>query len=134
MQIPIEEVTIRRRVRQDLGDLTKLMESLRANGLINPILVNADHELIAGRRRLEAAKRLGWQNIEATVTETDNEAELLEKELDENIHRRNLSAVELAEGYARLEKLQNPGFFRRIWMAVVRFFRRIFGGGSDSTL
>jgi ParB family chromosome partitioning protein len=116
-------------VRQDLGDLTKLMESLRANGLINPILVNSNRELIAGHRRLEAAKRLGWQYIEATVTEAESDAELLEKELDENIHRRNLSAMELAEGYARLEKLQNPGFFRRIWMAIVRFFRRIFGRG-----
>jgi ParB family chromosome partitioning protein len=129
MQIPVEEVTIRKRVRQDLGDLTKLMESLRANGLINPILVNSNRELIAGHRRLEAAKRLGWQYIEATVTEAESDAELLEKELDENIHRRNLSAMELAEGYARLEKLQNPGFFRRIWMAIVRFFRRIFGRG-----
>jgi ParB family chromosome partitioning protein len=127
MQIPIEEITIRRRVRQDLGDLTKLMESLRAHGLINPILVNGNRELIAGHRRLEAAKRLGWQYIEATVSDIDSEAELLEKELDENIHRRNLSAVELAEGYARLEKLQNPGFFRRILMAIARFFRRIFG-------
>jgi ParB family chromosome partitioning protein len=129
MQIPVEEVTVRRRVRQDMGDLTKLMESLRAHGLINPILVNAKRELIAGHRRLEAAKRLGWQYIEATVCETESEAELLEKELDENIHRRNLSAVELAEGYSRLEKLQNPGFFRRLWMAIVSFIRRIFGRG-----
>jgi ParB family chromosome partitioning protein len=113
MQIPVEEIVIKRRIRQDLGDISKLMESLKAYALMNPILINSSRELIAGRRRLEAAKRLGWKK--------------LEMEIDENLLRRNLSAVELAEGMSRLEKLKNPGFFRKILNAISRFFRRVFG-------
>ena len=127
MQIPIEEIVIKRRIRQDLGDLSKLMESLKAYGLMNPILINSNRELIAGRRRLEAAQRLGWKNIEAHIVDSSSEVNELEMEIDENLHRRNLSAVELAEGMTRLEKLRNPGFFRKIFMAIARFFRRLFG-------
>ncbi len=127
MQIPIEEIVIKRRIRQDLGDLSKLMESLKAYGLMNPILINSNRELIAGRRRLEAAQRLGWKNIEAHIVDSGSEVSELEMEIDENLHRRNLSAVELAEGMSRLEKLRNPGFFRKIFMAIARFIRRLFG-------
>ncbi len=126
MQIPIEEIVIKRRIRQDLGDISKLMESLKAYGLMNPILVNSSRELIAGRRRLEAAKRLGWKNIEAHIVDSGSEVNELEMEIDENLHRRNLSAVELAEGMTRLEKLKNPGFFIKILNAISRFFRRLF--------
>lgn len=127
MQIPIEEIVIKRRIRQDLGDLSKLMESLKAYGLMNPILINSNRELIAGQRRLEASKRLGWKNIEAHIVDTSSDVNELEMEIDENLHRRNLSAVELAEGMSKLEKLRNPGFFRKIYLAIARFFRRLFG-------
>lgn len=127
MQIPIEEIVIKRRIRQDLGDLSKLMESLKAYGLMNPILINSNRELIAGQRRLEASKRLGWKNIEAHIVDTSSDVNELEMEIDENLHRRNLSAVELAEGMSKLEKLKNPGFFRKIYLAIARFFRRLFG-------
>ena len=127
MQIPVEEIVIKRRIRQDLGDISKLMESLKAYALMNPILINSSRELIAGRRRLEAAKRLGWKNIEAHIVDSGFEMNELEMEIDENLLRRNLSAVELAEGMSRLEKLKNPGFFRKILNAISRFFRRVFG-------
>ena len=127
MQIPIEEIVVKRRIRQDLGDISKLMESMKAYGLMNPILITSSRELIAGRRRLEAARRLGWKNIDAHIVDSNSELNELEMEIDENLHRRNLSAVELAEGMSRLEKLKNPGFFRKIFMAIARFFRRLFG-------
>ena len=127
MQIPLEEIVVKRRIRQDLGDLSKLMESLKAYGLMNPILINSNRELIAGRRRLEASKRLGWKNIEAHIVDSSSDVNELEMEIDENLQRRNLSAVELAEGMSRLEKLRNPGFFRKIYLAIARFFRRLFG-------
>ncbi len=127
MQIPITEIVIKRRIRQDLGDISKLMESLKAYGLMNPILINSSRELIAGRRRLEAAQRLGWKSIEAHIVDSGSEVDELEMEIDENLHRRNLSAVELAEGMSRLERLKNPGFFRKIFIAIASFFRRLFG-------
>lgn len=127
MQIPIEDIEIKKRVREDLGDLTKLMDSMRAYGLINPVVVSTQQELIAGRRRLEAARRLGWKTIEAHVVDTESLVDKLEMELDENIHRRNLTAMELANAYSRLEKLKDPGFFRRLLWGLSSFFRKITG-------
>ena len=127
MQIPIEEIVVKKRIRQDLGDLSKLMESLKAYGLMNPVLINSSRELIAGRRRLEAARRLGWKNIEVHIVDSSSEVAELEMEIDENLQRRNLSAVELAEGMSRLERLRNPNIFRKIWRAIARFFKRLFG-------
>lgn len=126
MQIPVNDIIVRKRIRQDLGDLSKLMESIRTHGQINPVLINSRRELIAGQRRLEAIKRLGWKNIEVHITDVSSEADEMELEIDENLQRRNLSAVELADGISRLDKLRNPGLFRRIYNAILRFFKKLF--------
>jgi ParB family transcriptional regulator, chromosome partitioning protein len=127
MEIPIDSIIIKKRVRSDLGDLRSLMKSMRVYGLMHPIIVNSKNELIAGQRRLESAKQLGWIKIPAVIVDRENELEKLELEMEENLHRRNLSADELAEGYRRLDKLKNPGFFLRIWNAIRGFFKRLFG-------
>lgn len=127
MQIPVHEIVVKKRIRQDLGDLSKLMESIKTYGQMNPVLINGKRELIAGQRRLEAIKRLGWRNIEVHIVDPTSETDELEMEIDENLHRRNLSAVELAEGMTRLEKLKNPGFFRRIYLFFRKLFKKIFG-------
>ena len=126
MQVQIKDVIIKRRIRINLGNLNQLSESLRAHGLMNPVLITAKNELIAGHRRLEAAKLLGWKTIEAKVVPNISEADKLEMEIDENLHRRPLSPDELADGYSRLTRMRNPGFFRRIWNVVTAFFRKIF--------
>ena len=102
MQIRIDEIQIKKRIRKNFGDLAPLMESMRKHGLLNPIVINKKKELIAGQRRLECAKRLGWQTIEVHMLEAASELEKLELEMDENIHRRNLSPDELSDGYLRL--------------------------------
>lgn len=94
---------------------------------MNPIIINQDYELIAGHRRLEAAKRLGWQTIPAIIAPKENELEKLELEIEENLHRRNLTPDEIADGFQRIEKLRHPNIFRRIVLAVLRFFRNLFG-------
>jgi ParB family chromosome partitioning protein len=103
------------------------MKSMRTFGLMNPIIINEKNELIAGERRLESAKRLGWKTITAAVVQRSAEAEKLEMEIEENLHRRNLTPDELAEGFLRLEKLKNPGFFKRLWRAIKTLIARIFG-------
>lgn len=125
MQIDIDSVILKRRVRKNLGDLRPLAESLKTHGLMNPILINERNELIAGHRRLEAAKLLGWTTIAARVVERQEEAELLEMEVEENTHRKALTADELAEAYDRLEHLRNPGFFARVWKALKAFFKKL---------
>ena len=127
MQLEVNKVVVRKRVRKNLGDLASLMDSMRRHGLLNPIVVNAKHELIAGHRRLESAKRLGWTTIDVQVLDNDNEADLVEMEIEENTQRKNLTTDELAEAYIRLDRIKNPSFIQKIWRALVRFFKRLFG-------
>jgi ParB/Sulfiredoxin domain len=82
--VEIGRITVGVRRRDDLGDLTGLMDSLRRVSLIHPIVVADDYTLIAGHRRLEAAKQLGWQTIE------------------ENLHRKDLTPAEHSKTLADL--------------------------------
>jgi len=126
MQIPLEEIKIKRRIRKDIGDVTALAESLKQYGQIHPILINKKNILISGHRRLEAAKLLGWRTINALIIDAKDEAAKLEFELEENIQRENLTNEEIQSAQERLRKLRNPGFFRRIWNAIIAFFIKIF--------
>ena len=122
MLVNIDEIKIKKRVRQDLGDLEPLKTSLKTFGLLNPITLNRNFELIAGERRLQAAKQLGWTSINAVIVDNLNEIEELEMELEENNQRKEFTQEELLEGYTRLEKLKHPSFFMRIWKAIKKFF------------
>jgi ParB family chromosome partitioning protein len=126
MQARIEDIKIKYRIRKNLGDLGQLMESLKKYGLMNPIIINRDNELIAGHRRLEAARNLGWKTIQVLVLDREEYAEKLEIEIEENTQRKELTTDELADGYIRLERFKNPGFFLRLWLFLKRFFRKLF--------
>lgn len=130
MLVPIKDIKIKKRVRKDLGNLDDLKESLKTYGLLNPITINRKYELIAGERRLQAAKRLGWTNINANIIDNMDELETLELELEENNQRKEFTEEELMEGYHRLEKLRNPGFFRRIWLFFKHLFQKLFSKKS----
>jgi len=125
MLIPIKDIKIKKRVRKDLGDLSALKESLKLYGLMNPITLNKKYELIAGERRLQAAKQLGWTTINANIIDNLSEIEQLEIELEENNQRREFTDAELMEGYKRLERLKNPNFFYRIFLFFKRLFEKI---------
>ena len=85
-------------------DVQRLSESIAEVGMMNPITVDADHTLVAGLHRLEAAKLLGWTEVECTVCELDGlHAELAE--IDENVIRTGLSDLELSELLARRKKI-----------------------------
>lgn len=118
MRMQVHDIIIRNRIRKNLGDISALMESMRKFGLLNPIMINTENELIAGHRRLESARRLGWDTIEVMVLEKDNELEKLELEIEENVQRKNLTPEELADAYDRMEKLKNPGFFRKLLQKI----------------
>ena len=85
-------------------DVQRLSESIAEVGMMNPITVDADHTLVAGLHRLEAAKLLGWIEVECTVCELDGlHTELAE--IDENVIRTGLSDLELSELLARRKKI-----------------------------
>lgn len=97
MKIKLDEVKVssgRREAKVD--NVQELAKSIAEIGLLNPITITPDHTLIAGRHRLEAAKLLGWAEIECTVCEVSGLlAELAE--IDENMVRTNFSPIEFGD-------------------------------------
>ena len=122
MLINIDEIKIKKRVRKDLGDLETLKDSLRRYGLLSPITINTKNELVAGQRRLESAKQLGWTSITANVVDAEDKIGQLEMELEENTQRLPFTDEELLAGYNALEKLKNPPFFTKMINAIKNFF------------
>lgn len=131
MQIELSRIIIRKRIRKNLGDLSSLMDSMRTHGLLNPVVINSRNELVAGHRRTEAAMRLGWDTIEVRIVDSNEASELLEMEIEENTERKQLTSDELADAYLRLDRLRNPSLIVRIWRAILRFFKRLFGRNSQ---
>lgn len=90
-------------LRKDVGDLTNLSNSIKEKGLLQPILVRNKqeyYEIIAGRRRYEACKKLGWRKIICHIVELDDK-EAFEVSLVENIQRKTLNPIEEAEAYRK---------------------------------
>ncbi|MFN8570419.1 MAG: ParB/RepB/Spo0J family partition protein [Gemmatimonadaceae bacterium] len=86
------------------AELAELQESMKSNGLLQPIAVRAvegGYELIAGERRLRAATALGWITIPAITRQLENR-EMLTLALVENLQRTDLNPIEEADGYQRL--------------------------------
>ena len=128
MLVTLGSIIVRKRIRRELGDISGLMESLKNYGQLTPIIINRKYELIAGFRRLQAARRLGWKSIEALMIDKPTEQQMLEVEIEENVQRLDLSAEEIADGMARLLKLRHPGLLARIWAFILRLLRSIFAG------
>ncbi len=126
MLIRISEIQIKKRIRKDFGNLNVLAESMNLHGLMNTIVIDRDHMLIAGQRRLESAKKLGWKTIEATIVDAPTKIDKLEMEIEENIHRKDFTTDEIVDAYSKLERLKNPGFFRKLLQCIGNFFRKLF--------
>jgi len=126
MLVSIKDIKVKNRVRRDLGNLENLKDSLRRYGLLNPITLNSKYQLIAGERRLEAAKAIGWTSINANIIDNLTPLSQLEMELEENNQRKEFTDEELLEGYKRLARLRNPSPLRRLWNALVGFFAWLF--------
>jgi len=126
MKIPITDIIVKKRIRKDMGDIEALAESFKCYGQITPIIINKKNVLIAGGRRLAAAKLLGWQSINAVITDHYGELEQLELELEENKYRKDFNDAEAAEAAIKIHRLRNPSFFRRVINAIARFFKKLF--------
>jgi len=99
--IPIEDVDPNPwQPREDVGDLTELVASIREKGILEPILVRpyeGRFQIIAGERRFRAALEVGLDELPCIVKEV-SDAETMELALIENLQRKDLSAFEEAEG------------------------------------
>ena len=97
MRIPISEIKVNPGRRNAApADVRELADSIVEVGLLNPVTVSQSRTLIAGLHRLEAAKLLGWTEIECVVSGLEGlRAELAE--IDENFVRSDLTPLEFGE-------------------------------------
>ena len=89
------------------GALADLAQSIREQGIVQPIVVVArgeGFEIVAGERRWRAARLAGLERVPIVVREHTSDRELLELALVENLQREDLNALEAAEAYARLRE------------------------------
>jgi ParB family transcriptional regulator, chromosome partitioning protein len=107
LQLPVESIRPnprqpRHQVNPD--ELKDLTDSIRAHGVLQPLLVTTDgtdYVLIAGQRRLQAARLAGLDFVPAILRQA-SELQQLELALIENLQRQDLNPLEAAEGYQRL--------------------------------
>ncbi len=89
--------------RRNIGeDLAELCYSIKEKGLLHPIIVrmieDGEYEIVAGTRRYNACKMLGWRKILSHVVELDDK-DVFEVSLIENIHSKNLNSIEEARAF-----------------------------------
>jgi len=105
--VPVDTVTTnpyQPRQRFDTVAFQELVESIREHGVIQPLLVreiDGRCELVAGERRLRAAKELGLEQVPIVTVEVSDQG-ALELALIENLQREDLNAIEEAEAYRML--------------------------------
>ena len=106
MVVNINKIIVKDRIRKTLGNLQSLADNISEIGLISPIVVNEDLQLLAGERRLEACKLLGWTEIDASIINTaDAEAEIA-VEISENNMRKDFTREELINAGISLERIE----------------------------
>lgn len=96
----VDDINVGARLRQDLGDIAGLAKSIDEYGLLHPLVIDADNNLIAGGRRLEAMKSLGWTKVEVRQFEEMTPDERRVLELEENLRRKDLTPAERSQKMA----------------------------------
>jgi len=102
--------------RRDFNEesLKELAASIREFGILQPLIVSkiekevetgtqVEYQLIAGERRLMAAKMLGWERVPAIIKNISQKSEQLAMAIIENLQRTNLNPIETARAYAKLQ-------------------------------
>ena len=111
--LPLSQIKVNKeqpRKNFDEEKLRELSDSIKANGVLQPILVRKKgrgYEIVAGERRFQAAKLAGLEEIPVSIKEISDE-EVFQLALIENLQRSDLDPMEEARGYRKL--LQERGF------------------------
>lgn len=134
--VAVTDIKVGSRFREDLGDLSGLVESIRRVGLLHPVVVDAELNLIAGERRLAAVKSLGLATIPAHVVSNLRDAtDVLYAERDENTCRKAMTPSEAVALGRELEGLLKPmAAESRRQGAIKRWERERAGGDACVTV
>jgi N6-adenosine-specific RNA methylase IME4/ParB-like chromosome segregation protein Spo0J len=99
----VHSIKVGKRHRKDIGDIDALARSISENGLLHPIVVDKDNNLVAGERRLEAVKQLGWKDVRVTAVDIDD---IARGEFAENMDRKDFTLSEAVAIKRALEPLE----------------------------
>ncbi len=127
--ISVNKITVKKRIRQEKGDLNQLKQSIQKVGLLNSIIVDENYQLIAGERRLMAVKELGWERVSVKVIKKPSQYSKIMMELEENFYRKDFTADEIIKGMALKEKLRKKerrSTFFHYWNMCLNWFKSIF--------
>ncbi len=110
--LPIGAIVVGERARKEPDtpeELRQLADSIRQLGLLHPVVIDRANKLVAGSRRLQACRLLGWETVPVRVAKTLNDAALaLRAEHDENVCRKPFTPTEAADLGRRLEAMLKP--------------------------
>ena len=97
MKISVDDIKVSERLRQlDNSKVAELVDSIKQIGLLQPIVVDSDNNLLSGLHRLEAFKSIGYENIDCKIVNLSEQKNRL-VEIDENLCRLDLNVIEKAE-------------------------------------
>lgn len=97
-KINISSIHVQPRMRKELGDIDSLANSIREHGLIQPVVLDPQNNLIAGERRLRAHQHLGLEQIDYVLYDTLEEDVKKELEFEENFWRKQMTWQEEVMG------------------------------------
>lgn len=97
VNIPVASIIVGDRRREEYGAVDELAASIERYGLLHPIVVDIERNLVAGGRRLAAVRQLGMEHVAVRMLDTLSPAERREIELEENLQRKDLTSHELSK-------------------------------------
>lgn len=104
-QVPIKDIKVGERFRKDFSGDKEFQESIREKGILQPITLDKQLNLLAGERRLRAASAIGLEKIPALVREVEGEVDAREIELYENTFRKDFTWQEKVKLVAEIDRL-----------------------------
>ena len=107
-KVRVDSIIVGDRLREDMGDIAGLAESIREYGLFHPIIITSDHRLVCGERRLKAAQRIGMVEIDAAIWEHLTEEVREEIEREENERRKPLTDHERSKRMVARAQAEAP--------------------------
>ena len=97
--------------KREHGSITQLKASIAEFGLICPLTIDDNGNLLAGRRRYQAIQELGWQEVECYILPINsNQVTAMAIAIEENIRRKDLTEVEKAVALAELDELKRKQY------------------------
>ncbi len=103
--VQLSDIIVGERFRVDLGDIDELVKSIQEKGVIQPITLDSNMNLLAGGRRYAASTKAGLPTVPAIIREATDEIDAREIELMENVHRKDFTWAEQAALVKKIDDL-----------------------------